>query len=104
MKESISRNLLDQSIELTSDLNLNEKDYEKIFEKFKLILENGDVKNLIENVSNKDEFKNEDDLKMMMKELSNAINLADLNKLLNNIIKNEELIDFIQDLILEKLI
>jgi len=104
MKENITKNSLNQSIELISELNLNEEDYEKIFDKFKLILENREIKETIENVSNIPGLRNENDLKAIMKKLSSDLDLSDLNKLLKDIIKNEELIDFIQDLFLEKLI
>ena len=104
MKENITKNSLNQSIELISELNLNEEDYEKIFDKFKLILENREIKDTIENVSNIPGLRNENDLEAIMKKLSSDLDLSDLNKLLKDIIKNEELIDFIQDLFLEKLI
>lgn len=104
MKENITKNSLNQSIELISELNLNEEDYEKIFDKFKLILENREIKDTIENVSNIPGLRNENDLKAIMKKLSSDLDLSDFNKLLKDIIKNEELIDFIQDLFLEKLI
>ena len=104
MKENITKNSLNQSIELISELNLNEEDYEKIFDKFKLILENREIKDTIENVSNIPGLRNENDLKVIMKKLSSDLDLSDFNKLLKDIIKNEELIDFIQDLFLEKLI
>ena len=104
MEENITKNSLNQSIELISELNLNEEDYEKIFDKFKLILENGEINDMIENISNIPELRKENDLKAIMKKLSNDLDLADLNELLKSMIKNEELIDFIQDLFLEKLI
>ena len=59
---------------------------------------------MIENVSNIPGLRNENDLKEIMKTLSSDLDITDLNELLKSIIKNEELIDFIQDLFLEKLI
>lgn len=104
MKEIITKDNLSQSIELISELNLDEEDYKKIFEKFNLMLENSEIKETVEKVSEIHHLKNDEDLKEIMKRLTNDIEISDLNKILNSIIKNEELLDFIQDLFLEKLI
>jgi len=104
MKEIITKDSLNQSIELISELNLNDDDYEKIFEKFKLMLNNSEMKEAIKKFSGIREIEKENDLKKIMKTLTNKIRLSDLNQLLGNIVKNEDLIDFIQDLFLEKLI
>lgn len=104
MKEIITKDSLNQSIELISELNLNDDDYEKIFEKFKLMLNNSEMKEAIKKFSGIREIEKENDLKTIMKTLTNKIRLSDLNQLLGNIVKNEDLIDFIQDLFLEKLI
>ena len=104
MKEIITKDSLNQSIELISELNLNDDDYEKIFEKFKLMLNNSEMKEAIKELSGIREIEKENDLKTIMKTLTNKIRLSDLNQLLGNIVKNEDLIDFIQDLFLEKLI
>jgi len=104
MKEIITKDSLNQSIELISELNLNDDDYEKIFEKFKLMLNNSEMKEAIKKISGIREIEKENDLKTIMKTLINKIRLSDLNQLLGNIVKNEDLIDFIQDLFLEKLI
>ncbi|TFG23919.1 MAG: hypothetical protein EU529_05835 [Promethearchaeota archaeon] len=104
MKEIITKDSLNQSIELISELNLNDEDYEKIFEKFKLMLNNSEMKEAIKKFSGVREIEKENDLKTIMKTLINKIRLSDLNQLLGNIVKNEDLIDFIQDLFLEKLI
>ena len=104
MKEIITKDSLKQSIELISELNLNDDDYAKIFEKFKLMLNNSEMKETIKKISGIREIEKENDLKTIMKTLINKIRLSDLNQLLGNIVKNEDLIDFIQDLFLEKLI
>ena len=104
MKEIITKDSLNQSIELISELNLNDDDYAKIFEKFKLMLNNSEMKETIKKISGIREIEKENDLKTIMKTLINKIRLSDLNQLLGNIVKNEDLIDFIQDLFLEKLI
>jgi len=104
MKEIITKDSLNQSIELISELNLNDDDYEKIFENFKLMLNNSEMKEAIKTISGIREIEKENDLKTIMKTVTNKIRLSDLNQLLGNIVKNENLIDFIQDLFLEKLI
>ena len=104
MKEIITKDSLNQSIELISELNLNDDDYEKIFEKFKLMLNNSEMKEAIKKISGIREIEKENDLKAIMKKLTNKIRLSDLNQLLGNIVENEDLIDFIRDLFLERLI
>ena len=104
MKEIITKDSLNQSIELISELNLNDDDYEKIFENFKLMLNNSEMKEAIKKISGIREMEKENDLKTIMKTLTDKIRLSDLNQLLGNIVNNEDLIDFIQDLFLEKLI
>jgi len=103
MKDIITKDSINQSIELISELNLTEEDYEKIFENFKLILKNPEVKKIFGTISEISEIDNDSDLNLLMKKLSNHLSLNDLNFLLEKIIKNEELVDFIQDLFLEKL-
>ncbi len=103
MKDIITKDSINQSIELISELNLNEEDYEKIYENFKLILKNPEIKKIFGTISEISEIDNDSDLNLLMKKLSNHLSLNDLNFLLEKIIKNEELVDFIQDLFLEKL-
>jgi len=104
MKDIITKDNLSQSIELISELNLDDEDYKKIFEKFNTMLENSDIKETVEKVSKIHDLKNDEDLKEIMKRLTHDFEISDLNKIVNSIIKNEELLDFIQDLFLEKLI
>ena len=103
MKDILTKETINQSIELISELNLTEEDYEKVFENFKLILKNPEVKKIFGTISEISEINNDSDLNLLMKKLSNHLSLNDLNFLLEKIIKNEELVDFIQDLFLEKL-
>ncbi|MFX1394626.1 MAG: hypothetical protein ACFFAH_13760 [Promethearchaeota archaeon] len=104
MNDIITKDTLNQSIELISELNLNEDDYENIFEKFNLMMENPDIKEILEKISGFHDIEKENDLKAIMKKIIDIMKLSDLNQLLGNIIKNEDFIDFIQDLFLEKLI
>ena len=104
MNDIITKNTLNQSIELISELNLNEDDYKNIFEKFNLILKNPDIKEMVEKISGFHDIEKENDLKAIMRKIIEVMKLSDLNQLLENIIKNEDFVDFIQDLFLEKLI
>lgn len=99
----LKKDSLNQSIEIISDVNFEEEDFEKIFEKFKFILDNSDVKNIIERILDLSELENENDLKQIMKKLSKTLSLQELNLMLEKVIKNEQFVDFIQDLFLEKL-
>jgi hypothetical protein len=102
--EMIKKDSLNQSIEIISDIKLNEADLENIFEEFKFILNNSDLSGILEKVSNLDELLKERDLKTIMKELSRSLSLNELNQLLERVIKNEKFVDFIQDLFLEKIL
>ncbi len=104
MNDIITKNSLKESIELISELKLDEADYNKIFEKFEIILNDSKVKGLIEETTKSTNAENERDLINVMKTLAEKIDLSDLSYLLEKIIKNEELVDFIQDLFLEKLV
>ncbi len=103
MKETINKETINQSIELISEINLTEEDYKDIFEKFKLILKNPEVKKIFETIPEISEINDDIDMNSLMKKLSNHLSLNELNFLLEKIIKNEDLVDFIQDLFLEKL-
>jgi len=104
MNEDITKKNLDQSIELISEFNFDEEDYEIIFEKLQIFLKNPENYELFKKISEIKELENEGDLKAIMKKLSKEIKLNELNKLLKDIIENEEFVDFIQDLFLEKLL
>jgi len=104
MNEDITKKNLDQSIELISEFNFDEEDYETIFEKLQIFLKNPENYELFKKISEIKELENEGDLKAIMKKLLKEIKLNELNKLLKDIIENEEFVDFIQDLFLEKLL
>lgn len=104
MNEDITKKNLDQSIELISEFNFDEEDYEIIFEKLQIFLKNPKNYELFKKISEIKELENEGDLNAIMKKLSKEIKLNDLNKFLKDIIENEEFVDFIQDLFLEKLL
>jgi len=100
----IRKDSLNQTIELISELNLDKNDFNKIFERFKVILESPEVNDIIKKISENQDLNKQDDLITLMKELSNKLSLKDLNVLLKKVIKNENLVDFLQDMFLEKLI
>lgn len=104
MNEDITKKNLDQSIELISEFNFDEDDYETIFKRLQIFLKNPENYELFKKISEIKELENEGDLKAIMKKLSKEIELNELNKLLKDIIENEEFVDFIQDLFLEKLL
>ena len=104
MKKGIERKNLDQSIELITELNLEEEDLEKIFINFESIIKNPDVKKIIDSICGTTESTDDVNLIELIKDLSHKISIKDLNLLLERVIKNEDFVDFIQDLLLEKLL
>ena len=104
MNSLITKKTLNQSIDFFSELDLNNNDFETIYEKFRFLLENNEMQEIFLKISNMQKAKTENNLKEIMKELIKTLDLEDLNALLTKIIKNEPLIDYIQDLFLEKLL
>lgn len=102
---NITKNNLNKAMEFISELNFDDDDYEKIFNKFKLILQNPETIEIFKKISKiQDITKETADLNLIVKNLSDSVNLDDLNSVLSKLTKNEELINFIQDLFLEKLL
>ena len=104
MNTLITKKTLNQSIDFFSELDLDNKDFETIYEKFRFLLENDEMQEIFLKISKIQKIETEIDLKAIMKELIRNLDLDDLNALLTKIIKNEPLIDYIQDLFLEKLL
>ena len=104
MNGIISKKSLKQSIELISEIELEEEDINKIFEKFNTFFNNPEFKFVIEKISGLEEIENLEDMKELMNHILKNLSSKEIQMLLNKIIKNEDLIDFIQDLFLEKLI
>ena len=104
MDTLITKKTLNQSIDFFSELDLDNKDFETIYEKFRFLLENDEMQEIFLKISKIQKIETEIDLKAIMKELIRNLDLDDLNALLTKIIKNEPLIDYIQDLFLEKLL
>ena len=104
MDDIVTKNSLERSMGFISELELNEEDYENIFKKFKPILKNQAIKNKIDILEEVEENDSPIDLETMTKKILEKISIQDLKFILEKIIKNEDLTNYIQDLILEKLI
>lgn len=104
MDDIVTKNSLERTIGFISELDLNEEDYENVFKKFKPILKNQAIKNKLEILEEIEEGDSPIDLETMTKKILDKISIQDLKFILEKIIKNEDLTNFIQDLILEKLI
>lgn len=104
MKDIIEKKNLTQSIELISELNLEQEDFDKIFDNFKGILNNPDINKILKKILGFSDLEEETDLIPLMKKLTDKLSINELNFLLGKVIKNEEFVDFIQDLFLEKLL
>lgn len=104
MDDIVTKNSLERTIGFISELELNEEDYENIFKKFKPILKNQAIKNKLDILEEIEEGDFPVDLETMTKKILDKISIQDLKFILEKIIKNEDLTNFIQDLILEKLI
>jgi len=104
MDDIVTKNSLERTIGFISELELNEEDYENIFKKFKPILKNQAIKNKLDILEEIEEGDSPVDLETMTKKILDKISIQDLKFILEKIIKNEDLTNFIQDLILEKLI
>lgn len=104
MDDIVTKNSLERTIGFISELELNEEDYENIFKKFKPILKNQAIKNKLDILEEIEEGDSPIDLETITKKILDKISIPDLKFILEKIIKNEDLTNFIQDLILEKLI
>lgn len=104
MDDIVTKNSLERTIGFISELELNEGDYENVFNKFKPILKNQAIKNKLDILEEIEDGDSPIDLETMTKIILDKISIQDLKFILEKIIKNEDLTNFIQDLILEKLI
>ena len=104
MDDIVTKNSLERTIGFISELDLNEEDYENVFKKFKPILKNQAIKNKLDILEEVEEDDSPIDLETMTKKILDKISIQDLKFILEKIIKNEDLTNSIQDLILEKLI
>ena len=104
MRDILTKKALNQSLDIISELNLDEEDCENIFAKFDNVLNAPEIKAKLQKVlENKNSIK-EMDINSLMTFLVSNLQFDDLKLLLENVIKNESLVDFIQDLFIEKIV
>ncbi|MFX1237597.1 MAG: hypothetical protein ACFFAS_18465 [Promethearchaeota archaeon] len=103
MSLNISQNTINQSLDFIGDLNLNEEDFEALYELFKCFFKEGDVQDLIKELLT-NEIKSSLDFKDMLNKMSSSKNLSILSLLVQKLAKHEDLINDVQDILLEKLI
>jgi len=101
MKEIITKKSLMQTIDLISELDLNENDFNNIFQKFKTILNKPEIEQKLKETQS---IQNSDDIKEIMTKIIQNLSINELNLIMGDLIQNEKLIDYIQDLFLEKLL
>lgn len=92
-----------KSMNLISDVNFTDEEYNKIYEKFKLFLGNkqvNDISKILDNQSVSDSAT----LSQILKDLKKSLDMETLEELTQIIINNEDLVNFIQDIFLDKLI
>ena len=104
MKNVIGKKEIEQSINLISEIELNNEEMEDLFNRFKNILDNSEIVEKVLKAVNVKKINKIEDLKKILEILSKNIELDQLNILLNLLIKDEKLINYIQDFFLEKLI
>jgi hypothetical protein len=98
-KEDISR-----SVEFFNNLDLKPKEIDIIFDKFREILTDREIKRLLKDQKCMKEIEEEDGIQEILKKLIPYLDLKDLNYLLQKLIKDESLTEYIQDMFLEKIL
>lgn len=103
----IEKENLIKSLEFFRDIKLKNEDIALIYKKFEKILKDPSIRELLLDkiqFMSKTNENNEENIRALMELLISKLDLEDLNVLLNKIIKDESLSDFLQDFFLEKLI
>ncbi|MBY8982130.1 MAG: hypothetical protein KGD57_04215 [Candidatus Lokiarchaeota archaeon] len=101
----IKKEDLKKSLEFFKDITLDDKDYDVIFNKFKLILNTSEFEDQIkQNLSYQNKKNGNEDIQRILEELIEILNIKDMNLFLQKIIRDEKLTVFIQDFFLEKLL
>lgn len=102
MKTTITKKSLRQSIDLISELKLDDSDLHNIFSNFRSLLDKPAINEKIKNIS---EITDDTlDMKEVMKLIIEKLSIEELNLMMGELIKDEGLVDYIQDLFLEKLL
>jgi len=94
-----------KSLDFFKDIELENGDIGTIYDNFKKILNDPEVNEvLVDKMSFLNSKSEQENIRSLMEILISKLDLKDLNVLLNKIIKDESLSDFLQDFFLEKLI
>ena len=104
MSNIITKKTLDQSLTFFKELNFEESDYEKIMEKFKKFFEDPGNKKILKDFLLTKNLTPSETLLNIMKKIIENNNITYFNLLLQKLLKNDKLIDEIQDIFLEKLL
>ncbi|MFW6311117.1 MAG: hypothetical protein ACOC1K_02655 [Nanoarchaeota archaeon] len=99
----INKENLKKSINLISDIDFTDEEYEKLYEKFENTLEDNEINQIFERI-NVDQLCSTSSLTEILKRLKKEIDIDTMEKLKKLLVNNEDLINFIQDLFLDKLI
>ncbi|TFG23992.1 MAG: hypothetical protein EU529_05690 [Promethearchaeota archaeon] len=98
LKRNINNFYLKESMELVSELNLNNRDHKRIFKKFKKIFENSELMEKLHIINSKIAFNEKSEFKEIMLEIVTKIDIDELIPFLEYIFRKDDLIYFIQDL------
>ncbi|TFG08755.1 MAG: hypothetical protein EU539_01520 [Promethearchaeota archaeon] len=104
MKDIITKKNLDKAIELISEFTFDDEEYDLIFKKIIENLDDLQVKQLTQKLSNFKEIEEEENLKKILEIISKNMPKEDLENFLEKILTKQDIVDFIQDLFIEKLI
>ena len=101
----VDKNFLKKAVNSISDLEFTESDVQDIFDKVSIILDD-DLNKLLLNIIERCDIRQEDDLGTIMEKFVDGYNglMTETQVFFNRIINNNNIVDYIQDLLLEKLI
>ncbi len=93
---------LKKAIAYLKDLNFNEVEIDEIYEKAKNLIKNKQLEQLSEKLT--EENAKGEDLEGLLNEATDTLETKDLMNLMKSIAKEEDFLNFMQDLLLEKLL
>ncbi|MFO8019347.1 MAG: hypothetical protein R6U96_11980 [Promethearchaeia archaeon] len=99
----INKENLKKSINLMSDIDFDDYEFENLYKKFEDLLGENQIKEIFEQIELDPSF-NSSSLSEILKYLEKNMDIEELERLKKLIIDNENLVNFIQDLFLDKLI
>ncbi len=101
----IDKENLNKSIKFFDEIDLNNEDISLIFKKFEKKLKDPKIRALInKQMTFLENLRDNESLKDIMRDLIKKSQIKDLNLLLEYLIKDEKLTNWLQDFFLEKLI